>query len=102
MKGAAGAAFIITPPCASQPMASSCVSEAFFPLKAASKAKTLRYLRTSGREGIPIRPERHNPLSIISIRRRLTVDLARRLPRCPCCQQVHARAVPPNAQKLSL
>ena len=91
MKGGAGAAFIITPPCASRPMASSFASEAFFPLKTASEAKRLRYPRAGGREGIPIRPERHNPFSITSVRRRLTVALARRLPRCPCCQQQHFR-----------
>ena len=44
-----------------------------------------------GPEGIPVRPERHNPSSITSVRRRLTVALARSLPRCPCCQQQHFR-----------
>ncbi len=34
----------------------------------------------------PIRPERHAPASIPTMRRNLTVGLARRLPRCPCCQ----------------
>jgi hypothetical protein len=34
----------------------------------------------------PVRPERHAPASIPTMRRRLTVGLARRLPRCPCCQ----------------
>ena len=33
----------------------------------------------------PIRPERHVPTSIPTIRRRLTVALAKRLQRCPCC-----------------
>jgi len=33
----------------------------------------------------PIRPERHVPTSIPTIRRRLTVALAQRLQRCPCC-----------------
>jgi SRSO17 transposase len=34
----------------------------------------------------PIRTERHAPFSIPTTRRRLTVGIARRLPRCPCCQ----------------
>src|SRR6202162_4521996 len=33
----------------------------------------------------PIRPERHIPNSIATMRRRLTVALARSLDRCPCC-----------------
>ena len=33
----------------------------------------------------PIRPERHVPTSIPTLRRRLTVALANRLQRCPCC-----------------
>ena len=33
----------------------------------------------------PIRPERHVPTSIPTLRRRLTVALATRLQRCPCC-----------------
>ena len=47
--------------------------------------------RAGGPEGIPVRPERHNPSSITSVRRRLTVALVRCLPRCPCCQQQHFR-----------
>jgi len=34
----------------------------------------------------PTRPERHLPNSISTMRRRLTVALARTLDRCPCCQ----------------
>jgi SRSO17 transposase len=34
---------------------------------------------------LPIRPERHIPNSIATIRRHLTVALARSLDRCPCC-----------------
>jgi hypothetical protein len=61
-----------------------------FPLTPGSEAKRLRYPPVGGRAGIPLRPERHNPFSITSVRRRLTVALARRLPRCPCCQQRYA------------
>ena len=72
-------------------MASSFASEVFFPLKSTSDAQRLRYPRAGGPEGIPVRPERHNPSSITSVRRRLTVALARSLPRCPCCQRQHLR-----------
>ena len=34
---------------------------------------------------LPIRPERHVPNSIATVRRRLTTALARSLKRCPCC-----------------
>ena len=91
MKDAVGAAFIIMPPCALRPMASSFASEVFSPLKSTSDAQRLRYPRAGGPEGIPVRPERHNPSSITSVRRRLTVALARSLPRCPCCQRQHLR-----------
>jgi hypothetical protein len=76
-------------------MASSFASEVFFPLKSASNAKRLRYPQVGGPEDIPIRPERHNPYSITSVQRRLTAALARRLPRCPCCQQQHFRVAAP-------
>ena len=36
-------------------------------------------------EAPPIRPERHVPNSIATMRRHLIVALARTLPRCPCC-----------------
>src|SRR6187431_1007135 len=87
LRGGVGAASIITPPCASRLMASSFASGAFFPLKIVSVAKRLRYPPVGGRAGIPLRPERHEPFSIASVRRSLTIALARRLPRCPCCQQ---------------
>jgi hypothetical protein len=90
MKVVAGAAFITTPLCASPPMASSSASEVFFPLKVTGGAKRLHYPQAGGPEGIPIRPERHNPHSITSVRRCLAVALARRLPRCPCCQKRQA------------
>ena len=102
MKGAAGVVFIITPPCAWRLMASSSASEVFFPLKSASNAKRLRHPQAGGPEDIPVRPERHDPSSITSVRRRLTAALARRLPRCPCClprcpccQQQHFRVAAP-------
>jgi len=33
----------------------------------------------------PLRPERHIPNSIATMRRRLIAALVRTLPRCPCC-----------------
>src|SRR5215216_6907901 len=78
------------PACASQPTASSGPSAAFSPLRPASPAdgsRHLRYPKASGRVAPPIRPERHVPHSIASIRRRLAVALIQGLPRCPCCLQ---------------
>ena len=96
-RGEVGVAFIITPPCALRPMASSCASEVFFPLRSGSNARPLPYPPAGGRAGVPPRPERHNPWSIASIRRRLTIALARRLPRCPCCQLAYDRTKPPTS-----
>src|SRR3954453_17877822 len=67
-KDAAGAAFIITPPCALLLMASSFASEVFSPLKSTSDVKRLRYPRAGGPEGIPVRPERHNPSALVGLR----------------------------------
>ena len=88
MKGGTGAAFIITPACAWQPTASWWPSAAFFPLSTAwpaSGSPHLRYPAVSRSAVPPIRPERHVPYSITSVRRRLTVALVQTLPRCPCC-----------------
>src|SRR3954463_4418725 len=46
----------------------------------------------SGRPAIapaapPVRPERHSPASIATLRRHLAVALVRRLPRCPGCRR---------------
>jgi len=95
MKDAVGVAFIIMPPCVLPLMASSFASEVFSPLKSNSNAKRLRYPQAGGPAGIPVRPERHNPYSITSMRRRLTVALARSLPCCPYCQQQHSRVAAP-------
>ena len=48
--------------------------------------------RPRGRPG-PSR-ERHEPRSIASVRRLLAIALARRLPRCPCCQLPVRPSVP--------
>src|SRR4051812_32953345 len=45
----------------------------------------------------PIRPERHVPNSIATMRRRLTVALAQSLERCPCCA-THFRRPPHHSR----
>jgi hypothetical protein len=57
-------------------------------------AKCLAYPRVPHPEAPPIRPERHIENSIATIRRQLTVALARTLMRCPCCQALPPR--PPS------
>ena len=42
-------------------------------------------------EAPPLRPERHIPNSIATMRRRLIVALVRNLPRCPCCAAQSSR-----------
>jgi hypothetical protein len=64
------------------PVAERCLS----PRSAASPdsgAGHLRYPEVSSHAAPLIRPERHVPHSIASLRRRLTVALVSRLPRCP-------------------
>ena len=56
-------------------------------------AKRLRYPLVHDPEAPPIRPECHVENSIATIRRQLTVALARTLMRCPCCQARRAEAV---------
>jgi hypothetical protein len=46
---------------------------------------------SSSRGGPPVRPERHVPSSIASIRRQLAVRLVAALPRCPCCLRQQRR-----------
>jgi SRSO17 transposase len=48
-------------------------------------SRDLPFPRVTDPEALPIRPERHIPNSIATIRRRLIVALAKTLPRCPCC-----------------
>ena len=49
------------------------------------RSRDLPFPTVTDPEAPPIRPERHIPNSIATIRRRLIVALARTLPRCPCC-----------------
>src|SRR5258708_35796328 len=45
-------------------------------------------------EAPPLRPERHIPNSIATMRRRLIVAIARNLSRCPCCIRQSKGACP--------
>ena len=69
----------------------------FDPAQVPSLHQAPHHPPAGGRAGVPPRPERHNPWSIASIRRRLTIALARRLPRCPCCQLAYDRTKPPTS-----
>ena len=85
-RGEAGADSTITPPSASPLTVFSSANERRFPPQAPGGAKCLAYPRVPDPEAPPIRPERHIENSIATIRRQLTVALARTLTRCPCCQ----------------
>ena len=63
------------------------VSERFPPQKQPppSSSRKLQFPRLIGRGDPPLRPERHVPNSIASIRRRLNAALVSTLSRCPCC-----------------
>src|SRR6476646_4027887 len=98
-RGGAGAASTTTPPCASPRTPSWWPSAAAFPLRAGDPGSG----RPSGRPATapgapPVRPERHSPASIATLRRHLGVALMRRLPRCPCC----LRAFQPQPTALML
>ena len=53
--------------------------------------------RVPNPEAPPIRPERHVENSIATIRRQLTIALARTLMRCPCCQALPPRQSDPGS-----
>src|SRR5260221_1463526 len=83
-----GEASITTPVSASPHTASSSPNGRRFPPQdqlPPKAAKALSYPTVIDPEAPPIRPERHVPNSIATLRRRLTVALVRTLPRCPCC-----------------
>ena len=65
-------------------------SAAFFPLKelqAHQNSEGLAYPKVPDPAAPPLRPERHNPTSIATIRTRLVAALVKRLPRCPYCHR---------------
>jgi hypothetical protein len=61
-------------------------------LVAPRRSRNLLFSKVTDPEDPPLRPERHIPNSITTMRRRLIDALVSFLPRCPCC---HAR--PPKA-----
>src|SRR6516165_11281733 len=48
-------------------------------------SRNLPYAKVTRPEDPPLRPERHVPNSIATMRRRLVAALATTLSRCPCC-----------------
>ena len=48
-------------------------------------ARRLAFQKVTDPAAPPMRPERHVPNSISTVRRSLTIALARSLERCPCC-----------------
>src|SRR5258708_10862676 len=76
------------PRCASRPMDSWSPSGKRFPpqhLVAPRHSKRLLYPKVTDPEDPPLRPERHVPNSIATVRARLINALIKTLPRCPCC-----------------
>jgi hypothetical protein len=57
----------------------------------AGRSRTLPFPPVTDPQAPPIRPERHIPNSIATMRRRLIAALARRLSRCPCCSRPFKR-----------
>lgn len=91
-KGEVGEDFTTTPVFASQLTGFSSPKGRRFPpqhFPTPKTAKNLPFPAVPDPANPPIRPERHTSNSIATLRRRLTVALARRLMRCPCC----ARAI---------
>lgn len=56
-------------------------------------SRRLRFPKVTDPEDPPLRPERHISNSIATVRKRLTVALARRLTRCPCCNHSFGRSL---------
>ena len=88
MKDGVGADFTITPPYASQLMGSWWPSGTVFPPQPAPAIldyQPRNRRRTSAREGRRVRPERHNPHSIATLRIMIARHLLQQLPHCPFC-----------------
>jgi len=88
MKGGVGAAFTITPLYVLPRMGSWLPSGAVFPPQPAPalldyQPRSRR--RTSARAGRRVRPERHNPQSIATLRIAIARHLLEQLPHCPFC-----------------
>src|SRR3954454_23437961 len=96
---AAGAVSITTLRFASQPTASWFRNGGRFPPQdlPPRSSKHLTFPPVIDPAAPPIRPERHVPNSIATMRRRLTVALAQSLERCPCCA-THFRRPPHHSR----
>jgi SRSO17 transposase len=95
-KGADGQGSIIMPPCASRPMDSWSPRGRPFPpqdLVPPGCSRYLPYPKVTDPEDPPLRPERHIPNSIATMRRRLINAIVTRLSRCPCCGRDPSRAI---------
>jgi len=91
MKDEAGEAFTTTWRSASQPTDSWSPNGVWFPPQATKSCSSRRlpYPRVIDPADPPIRAERHIKASIANIRIKLARSIARRLPRCPCCQRAN-------------
>jgi SRSO17 transposase len=88
LKGADGAASTITLLFASRLTDSCSPSGRRFPpqrIVPPRHSRNLPYTKVANPEDPPLRPERHVPNSIATMRRRLVAALATTLSRCPCC-----------------
>jgi hypothetical protein len=88
MKDGVGAAFTITPPYVLPHMGSWLPSGTVFPPQPAPamldyQPRSRR--RTTARAGRRVRPERHNPQSIATLRIAIARQLLEQLPHCPFC-----------------
>src|SRR6266478_439126 len=88
LKDGDGAASTITQLFELRPTDSLSPSERRFPpqqIVPPGCSRNLPYAKVTSPEDPPLRPERHVPNSIATIRRRLVAALATTLSRCPCC-----------------
>ena len=72
-------------------------SEALFPPQqepARFSSRNLPFPKVSDPAAPPLRPERHVPNSIATVRRYLDAGLVALLPRCPCCARTTAKHLP--------
>ena len=69
-----------------------------FPPQNPGGEKALSFPVVHDPEAPPIRPERHVENSIATLRKRLTIALARSLYRCPCCHSFMQK--PPHYRRL--
>lgn len=87
-KAAAGVVSIIAQPCASRPTVSSSPNRRRFPpqdLVPPRQSRFLPYPTIIDPEDLPLRPERHVPNAIATMRVRLSRALSKTIVQCPCC-----------------